>query len=310
MRFGIELANTEPWEVLRAAALLADRQRWRTIWTYDHLLPPTPEELPLAGGSFDAPVLEGWTLLAGLATLTERVRLGCMASAATFRHPGLLARMAVTVDAMSGGRVDLGLGAGWHEREHEAYGIPLGTVAERLDRLEESCEVVTRLLRGGPVSHEGRFFRLREAPFAPTAAVPLLVAGGGERRTLRIAARFGDACNVYGNLFGSLEEVRRKLQVLEAHCIAVGRDPAEVRRTVTLYADLVDDPSEAHRRRRFMGQHLPDEEADALPIGEASRLIDAAAPYVSLGVDEVVLNVPSPSPDLLERLDAEVLSAF
>lgn len=310
MRFGIELANTEPWVVLRAAAQQVDRGRWRTLWTYDHLLPPTPEELPLVGGSYDAPVLEGWTLLAGLATLTERVRLGCMVSAATFRHPGLLAKMAVTLDVMSGGRAELGLGAGWHEREHEAYGIPLGDVRERMDRLEEAAEVLRRLLRGGRVTHEGRFFRLQDAPFSPARPVPLLIAGGGERRTLRTVARFGDACNLYGNLFGSFEEVRHKLHVLEAHCDAVGRDPAEIRRTVTLYTDLVDDPAEAARRRRFMGQHLPDDEAEALAIGEPQRLIDAVAPYVEQRVDEVVLNVPSPSSELLERLDAEVLSVF
>lgn len=310
MQFGLELANTESWDTLRSAALLADRQRWRTLWTYDHLLPPTPEELPLVGGSYEAPVLEGWTLLAGLATLTRRVRLGCMVSAVGFRHPGLLAKMAATVEAMAAGRLELGIGAGWHEREHEAFGLELGDPRTRLDRLEEACEILRRLLPGGPVTHQGRFYRLREAVCRPAAPVPLLIAGGGERRTLRLVARLGDACNVYGNLFGSYEEARRKLQVLDRHCADLGRDPREIRRTVTLYADLVDDPAEAHRRRRFLGQHLPDEEADALPIGEPTRLIEAAAPYAGLGVDEIVLNVPSPGAELLERLDREVLACF
>ncbi len=318
IHFGLELPNTQPWETLRAAALRMDGQRWRTVWTYDHLLPCTAEELPLTVTSAEecerGPILEGWTLLAALAALTNRVRLGCMVSPATFRPPALLARMAVTVDHVSAGRVDLGLGTGWHEREHEAFGIPLGTLKERSDRLDEAAEVVRLLLSGpGPFDFEGRFFRLVRAPFAPPpvqARLPLLVAGGGERRTLRTVARLADACNLYGNVFGSLEEVRRRLQVLDRYCREVGRDPGEVRRTVTLYGDLVEDPAEARRRRLWLGQHLPDPEAEALPIGEPQRLIRAVEPYVDLGVDEIVLNGPSLDPQLLVRLDREVLAAF
>lgn len=318
LHFGLELPNVEPWERLCRSASRADGQRWRTLWTYDHLLPCTAEELPLVVPSAEecerGPILEGWTLLSALAARTSRVRLGCMVSCATFRHPGLLAKMAVTVDHVSGGRLDLGLGAGWHQREHEAFGIPLGGVKDRLDRLEEVVQVIRRLLDGpGPVDFEGRFFRLVGAPFAPApvqSRLPLLVAGGGERRTLPIVARLADACNLYGNVFGSLEEVRRKLQLLDGLCEAAGRDPREVRRTVTLYGDLVDDPTEARRRRLHLGQHLPDDEAEALPIGSPQRLVDAVEPYVDLGVDEIVLNGPELKAELLDRLDAEVLSAF
>ena len=318
LRFGLEFPNTEPWEVLLAAARVVDRQRWRTLWTYDLLLPCTAEELPLVVESAEAcergPILEGWTLLAALGATTRRVRLGCLASCATFRHPALLAKMAITVDHVSGGRVDLGLGAGWHQGEHEAFGIPLGDPRERMDRLDEVAGVLRSLLDGPwPVDHEGPLFRLRRAPFAPPPLqerLPLLVAGGGERRTLRTVARFGDACNLYGNVFGSLEEVRHKLEVLDRHCEALGRDPRSVRRTVTLYGDLVDDPAEARRRRRWLGQHLPEEEAETLPLGEPSRLVDAAGSLVDLGVDEVVWNGPALDPGLLERLDTEVLAAF
>ena len=318
LHFGLEVANTEPWESLRAAALAADGQRWRTLWTYDHLLPCTAEELPLVVSSREecegGPILEGWTLLAALAALTRRVRLGCMVSSATFRPPALLAKMAVTLDHVSGGRADLGLGAGWHEGEHRAFGIPLGTARDRSDRLEEAARVIRLLLEGpGPADFQGRFFRLERAPFAPAplqARLPLLVAGGGEARTLRTVARFADACNLYGNVFGSLEEVRHKLAVLDRLCREEGRDPGEVRRTVTLYADLVEDPEEARRRRRLLGQHLPDPEAEALPIGEPRRLVEAVEPYVELGVDEVVLNGPALDPGHLDRLDAEVLAAF
>ncbi len=318
IHFGLELANTEPWETLRQAAVAMDGQRWRTLWTFDHLLPCTAEELPLTVASAEecerGPILEGWTLLAALAAVTRRVRLGCMVSPVTFRPPALLARMAVTVDHVSGGRVDLGLGTGWHEREHEAFGIPLGPCRERSDRLDEAAEVIRLLLSGpGPFDFQGRYFRLVRAPFAPApvqAHLPVLVAGGGERRTLRTVARRADACNLYGNVFGSLEEVRYKLQVLDRHCCEVGREPRDVRRTVTLYGELVEDPQEARRRRRWLGQHLPDEEAEALPIGEPERLIRAVEPYVALGVDEIVWNGPALDPTGLERLDREVLASF
>jgi len=318
IHFGLELSNTQPWETLRDAAMRMEGQRWRTLWTYDHLLPCTAEELPLTVPSTEecerGPILEGWTLLAALAALTNRVRLGCMVSPVTFRPPALLARMAVTVDHVSGGRVDLGLGTGWHEREHEAFGLPLGSCRERSDRLDEAAEVIRLLLSGpGPFDFQGRYFRLVRAPFSPgpvQARLPLLVAGGGERRTLRTVARFADACNLYGNVFGSLEEVRRKLQVLDRHCLEVGRDPREVRRTVTLYGDLVEDSDEARRRRLWLGQHLSDEEAEALPFGAAERLVRAVEPYVALGVDEIVWNGPALDAPGLDRLDREVLAVF
>jgi alkanesulfonate monooxygenase SsuD/methylene tetrahydromethanopterin reductase-like flavin-dependent oxidoreductase (luciferase family) len=318
IHFGLEIPNTQPWEVLRAAALRADGQRWRTLWAYDHLLPCTAEELPLTVVSADeceaGPILEGWTLLAALAALTCRVRLGCMVSPASFRPPGLLAKMAVTVDHVSQGRVDLGLGAGWHEREHEAFGIPLGDLRERSDRLEEATQVLRQLLSGpGPSDFQGRFFRLVQAPFAPPprqAHLPLLVAGGGEKRTLRTVARHADACNLYGNVFGSLSEVRHKLRVLDELCREAGRDPGQVRRTVTLYGDVVEDARRARELRAWLGQHLPDDEAEALPLGEPSRLIEAVEPYVALGVDEIVLNGPALDLEHLDRLDRLVLAAF
>lgn len=318
IHFGLEIPNTESWETLRAAALRADSQRWRTLWAYDHLLPCTAEELPLTVPSAEeceaGPILEGWTLLAALAALTRRVRLGCMVSPASFRPPGLLAKMAVTVDHVSQGRVELGLGTGWHEREHEAFGIPLGSLRDRSDRLEEAARVIRLLLSGpGPFDFQGRFFHLERAPFAPSPRqeiLPLLVAGGGERRTLRTVARHADACNLYGNVFGSLQEVRHKLRVLDEFCREAGRAPGAVRRTVTLYGDLVEDPRLARERRTWLGQHLPDEEADSLPLGEPSRLIEAIEPFVGLGVDEIVLNGPALDPEHLDRLDRQVLAAF
>lgn len=318
IKFGMETANVLPWPDIKAAALAMDKQRWRGLWTYDHLLPCTAEELPLVVTSAEecekGPIFEGWTLLAALAAMTERVRLGTMVTSATMRHPALLCKMAVTVDHISGGRVDLGLGTGWHEHEHEAFGISLGGLKNRCDRFEEEAGLISRLLNGPyPVTWEGRFFHIKEAPFAPSplqSPLPLLLAGGGEKRILPVVAKYGNACNLYVNMFSSMEELKHKLGVLERLCAEIGRDCREIRRTVTMYADIIDDETEAFRMRRFMGQHLYDEEADALPFGSPQRIIDAIEPLIGLGIDEVVFNGPYPSPEKLARFDEEVLKAF
>lgn len=318
INFGIEIPNTLSWAELRAAALACDAGLWRAVYTFDHLMPCTAEELPLTVSSTQecesGPILEGWTLLAGLASLTERVRLGSMVSAVTMRHPALLAKEAITVDHISAGRVDLGLGVGWHEHEHAAFGIALGTTRQRCDRLDEGAEVLQALLRGQQsYSFAGHYFQLHEVPFAPGPVqrpLPLLIAGGGEKRTLRTVARWANASNIYGNVFGSFEEVRHKQEVLDRYCEEAGRDPREVRRTVTLYGDIIDDPVAARQARFFLGQHLYDSEAEALPLGEPQRLIDAAASFFELGIDEIVLNGPLPTPEKLARLNDCVLAAF
>ncbi|MGM9991628.1 MAG: LLM class flavin-dependent oxidoreductase [Candidatus Bruticola sp.] len=295
-----------------------DQQRWRGLWTYDHLLPCTAEELPLTVNSAEecerGPILEGWSLLAALAAITKRVRLGTMVTSATMRHPALLCKIAITVDHISGGRTELGLGTGWHEREHEAFGIRLGGLKTRCDRFEESAALIKRLLNGPyPINWEGKFFKLHEAPFAPTPLqhpLPLLLAGGGEKRILPAVAQYADGCNLYVNMFSSLEEARHKLEVLHHLCEEKGRDFSKIRKTVTMYADIIDDEQEAHRYRRFMGQHLYDEEADALPFGSTQRIIDAIEPLIDMDIDEVIFNGPYPEPERLARLDSEVLSAF
>lgn len=318
LHFGLELANIEPWPKLQLAASVMDSQLWRALYTYDHLIPCTAEELPLtvesAAACENGPILEGWTLLAALAATTKRVRLGSMVTAVTMRHPAVLAKCAVTVDHISRGRVDLGLGTGWHRHEHEAYGLSLGKLKERCDRFDEAIQVLTALLhQDSPHTFAGQYYQLDQAPFNPKPIqerLPILVAGGGEKRTLPTTAKYADACNLYGNVFGSRDEVKHKLQVLDGYCQALGRDPSTIRRTVTLYADIIDDPGQAHRARRFLGQHLYDEEADALPYGSPQRLIDCFASYIELNVDEIVLNGPDPTPEKLTSFNDEILSVF
>src|SRR5438105_1402565 len=192
---------------------------WISIW--DHFY--------AADMSGNAECLEGVAAHAALACSTERVRCGSLVYCIGYRHPAVLANAIATIDQLSHGRADLGLGAGWSQLEYDAYGIPFPPVAIRLDQLEEAAACVRGLLREETTTFSGEWFQLREARCEPRPvqpALPIWIGGGGERRTLRIAARFADGWNVP---FVAPEEFARKRGVLHQHCEAVGRDPAEIR---------------------------------------------------------------------------------
>ena len=176
---------TDFLDVWRAAD---DIDVFESGWTMDHLYPLTPP--------MDGPILESWTMLAALAQATTRLRLGSMVNGMHFRHPALTANMAATVDHIAGGRFELGLGAGWFEAESVAYGIPLGTVKERLDRFEEGVEVVVRLLTEGTTTFSGAYYQLIDARCEPKPVQrphpPIVIGGRGAKRTLRVIARWGD----------------------------------------------------------------------------------------------------------------------
>jgi len=184
------------------------------------------------GGGPDSPMFEAYTLLGALAMRTSAARLYALVSPVTLRHPGLLAKAVTTLDVLSGGRAILGLGAGWDAAESAAYGIAFPATGERFDRLEEALAVCDALLGAERATFSGQYYTLREARNSPRpvrGTVPVLVAGGGERRTLDLVARYGDACNVFA---GDPATVRHKFGVLDRHCARVGRDPAEITRTV------------------------------------------------------------------------------
>lgn len=318
IHFGMQIPNTiEPYARIRELAVAADNGRWRTVWNYDHLYPPFPAVLPQLDDDRgeDVACFEAWSMLGALAESTRRVRIGCMVSANTLRSPALVAKMATTVDHISNGRLIVGIGAGWHEGQHKAFGLTLPPLKERMDRLEEATALLRAALHiGGRVTLDGPHYPLNNAPFYPPPVqpkIPILVGGSGEKRTLRIVARYGDACNVWGNLVTTRDDVAKKLGVLERHCEAEKRDPKKIWKTVSLFLNLVDDPAEAKLRRDYIGRHLPEAARDKLvPVGTAQRLIDEVAPYVALGVDEIcVLGLPM-DVATFERFDREVIAAF
>ena len=219
--------------------------------------------------------------LAGVGALVPRLRLGTLVTGNTYRHPAVLAKMAATLDHMTGGRVVLGLGSGWQENEHRQYGIPFHTVKERLQRLEEACAVIKALFGGSKANFEGRFYQLEDASLEPKPVqqpLPLLIGGGGEKRTLRIAARFADAWNVWGDV----ATLRQKMEVLDGHCAALGRDPKGVRRTAVALLFMSEDDAFLERMRNT------DIGRPAI-IGTAEQVRETLDAYECIGVDEFIV---------------------
>jgi F420-dependent oxidoreductase-like protein len=307
--FGAQIpGNSTTFEEMKAVAQTMDRGLWHSAWTYDHFLPPE------AFLDENDPSLEGWATLTGLAVLTDRVRWGCLVTGNTYRNPALLAHMAATVDQMTGGRLEFGIGAAWHEREHRAYGWDFPSLRERSDRLEEACALIKTLFTAeGPVDFHGKYYRLDRAPFAPRCLqqphAPIMVGGGGEKRTLRTLARYGDVMNVSG----TPEIVRHKIEVLERHCAEVDRDPTAITRTIFLPVALQDDPDKAAHLRSIWGPGLglaEEERERYLAIGSADHLIDVFRQYQQVGVQGIIFQGIPNRPRLYERLNEEVLTSF
>ncbi len=214
---------------------IADEAGFDHVWDFDHFHPIG--SAPLGGD-----MLDGWSLLAAMAEATKRVRIGCLVTGNTYRHPAVLAKMATTVDHLSGGRLEFGLGAAWAEAEHVMLGIEFPGVGERLRRLGEACQVVKKLWTEEKADFDGRYYRLQGA-FANPKPVqkpypPIWIGGGGEQKTLRIVAEHANVWNMAG---GSIDVARHKVEVLRRHCADVGRDPAEIRLSVQLRFNDADE---------------------------------------------------------------------
>jgi F420-dependent oxidoreductase-like protein len=244
VRFGIKTAQMGgSYEGMREAWLEADRLGFDTAWAHDHLLNQDDTS---------APEDEGWTALAALLALTKRIRGGLMVTSNTFRHPAVLAKMATTVDVISGGRLEVGIGAGWFEDEHRQYGLDLPPAGERIRRLDEACRIMIALWTEPRATVEGEYYQVREAYHEPKPVQsphpPLVIGGSGEKLTLRVVARYADEWNMAK---GTPEEFRHKCRVLDEHCRAVGRDPAEIERSIQFLAPEPDRDLAA-RAREFV----------------------------------------------------------
>ena len=242
------------------------------LWLFDHFVPLRME--------IGQPCLEGWTLLTALAVQTRRARVGLMVASNTYRHPAVLANMAAALDVITGGRLEFGIGAGWHEGEHRMYGVPLGTAAQRIRALGEACEVMRALWTNEESAFNGRYYTLVDARCDPKPmqrpGPPITIGGTGEKLTLRVVAKYADRWNFNGK---SVEDFQRLNTVLDDHCRAVGRDPHEIQRSVQ--------------------RHL------APDLGAA---MEEVAAYVQAGAAHVVLNPRFPLiPGLSDRIAREVV---
>jgi F420-dependent oxidoreductase-like protein len=273
MRFSFWPAPAQPWAEVVSLAQHAEQTGWDGIWYADHFMPNAEDTT--------APWPEAWTTLAALAACVPRLRIGTLVSGNTYRHPAVLAKMAATLDHISGGRAVLGLGAGWQENEHQQYGIPFYTLAERLARLDEACQVIKALYNEPVANFDGRFYQLDKATLEPKPVqqpLPLLIGGGGEKVTLRITARYADEWNVWG----TVDTLRHKMEILDSHCGDVGRNPADIQRSAVALLFMSDDETYLERMRSA------DVERPSI-IGGVSEVRDIIAEYEAIGVDELIV---------------------
>ncbi len=222
LRFGLVRNQNLPWRTLVEHVRAFERLGFDSVWACDHFQRPS---IP------DAPYLEGWTLLAGLATRTERIRVGLLVTSNSFRHPPLLAKQAATVDHISGGRLELGLGTGWFEPEHRRFGLPFPPPKELVGRFREAVELVDLLLRQDTTTYDGRYYQVREAPFRPRPVQhprPPLTLGAHGPTMLRIVAAYADRWNSYG----TVQEIQERNALLDEACAAIGRDPGSIVRSL------------------------------------------------------------------------------
>ena len=298
----------EQFEAMSQVAKTAERLGFDSIWLFDHF------------HTYHRPVLETtfecWTSTAALARDTSRIRVGQMVTCNGYRNPALLAKMASTVDVLSHGRLDFGIGAGWYQHEFDAYGYTFPPVAERLRMLEESLQVIRAMWTEPYASFAGEHYRIARAINEPKGVQqphpPIWVGGSGERVTLRLAAQYGDATNFGGHL-DDLDWYRHKFDVIRGHCNAIGRDADELIRSSDVETTLVrpgDDPELLTRRYR-RDQTLAEYRSHAI-VGGPQEIIDAYGRLIDAGVNYIIVSdLPGLARlEVLEALAADVLPAF
>jgi F420-dependent oxidoreductase-like protein len=288
------------WPEMKQAALDADRLGYDSLWTWDHLYPII--------GDPDGPFLEAYTILGAWSQLTTRPTIGLLVGANTFRNPAIVAKMVTTLDHLSGGRAYLGIGAAWFETEHTAFGIEFGaSVGERLDRLDEAVELMRAMLPGGPATARGRFYQavdVRNDPPPVQARLPILIGGAGERKTLATVARYADAWNVS---MVTPPEARAKNEILDRWCAEVGRDPAEIERTISLGPIVIrDDPAEARRVIATFHQRNPGMQRAVVALSGAAMTEHVQA-FHDAGFTHAIFHLAGPyDAETLERFVTEV----
>lgn len=311
MKFGaVPNQSGVTWQaLLECWQELDQNSNFDTLWLMDHFVSGF-------GGEFGSgePCMEGWTALAALAQATSRVRLGIMVTGNAYRQPSVLAKQATTVDHISGGRLIFGIGAGWHEYESQSFGLPLPSVKERLDRLDEAANLVKLLWTTERPTFSGKYYSLDKPPYNPpnvqTPHPPILIGGSGEKRTLRIVAKYADMCNVSG----SPEDVKRKFGLLDQYAQDAGRDPKSIRRTIQIPLFLNDNP--AFKERVLQGMSAAtglsaDEARKGILLGNVDEVKEQVAAFAEAGVEEMYLALwPRFIMPAVKAFSEEIIPAF
>jgi alkanesulfonate monooxygenase SsuD/methylene tetrahydromethanopterin reductase-like flavin-dependent oxidoreductase (luciferase family) len=289
------------WPTFLEAGTRADRLGFDSLWTWDHLYPIV--------GSDEGPIFEGYLTLAAWAQATERIRLGLMVGANPFRNPALVVKMVTTLDHISNGRMYLGIGSAWFETEHVAFGLDFGeSPGERLRWLAEALPVMRGMLHGETPTAAGRYYHMKDVRNDPPpvqAHLPLLIGGGGEKVTLKLVARYGDANNVGGGI----ENVRRKEAILRQHCEDIGRDHTQIERTAGMGTIVIrDSRAEAERvLREIFARNGNARLWQNQPVGTPEDVAEYMAPYLELGYRHVICGFPAPyDEESMTRLASEV----
>ena len=307
MRFGIQTGPQHvTWPELLDVWQLADGLKFDTAWTFDHFFPIMSDP---RGSQF-----EGWTALTALAMKTRQLRVGTLVTGITYRYPAVLAKIGASLDVITGGRLEMGVGAAWFQQEHEALGIPFPPVAERIRRLGEVCEIMIRMWTEDAASFEGQYYRIKEAYCNPRPVQkprpPILIGGGGEQLTLKMVARYADTWNA----FGPPEVMKHKLEVLRGHCQTVGRDFGAIEKCVSLPPVLSTEPSKVDGMLADMAARraMTIEDARASMLwGTPEQAVGKLREYREMGVTHIILSLRAPY-DLrqLELFAREVIPAL
>lgn len=307
IRFGIQTPNQDTtWDDMLAVWKDAEALGFDSAWVYDHFMP--------IFGDPDGPCLEGWTALAALAAQTSRIKVGVLVTGNTYRNPALVAKMATTVDHVSHGRLILGIGAGWFEREHVAYGYAFGTAKERAQKLDEALAVITKLWRDDHPSFTGRYYSLVKAPYAPTNVQrphpPIIVGGQGKQWIVPLVARHADGWNAVGDT--SPEAIRERIQVIEAECRRIGRDPCPHEVSVMLPLVSITRVPLAGPIVRFAARAVVGKDTAASILADSPDAIAARIRALAdAGVTEVIVSLRPPfDRDLLKRFAEDVMPRF
>lgn len=310
MRFGIFTSmGGQTWGNVLQLWQHVEATGWDIACVTDHFMPNTADRT----GS----MLEGWSTLSALAALVPRMQVGTIVLGNTYRHPAVVAKMAAQIDIITNGRLLLGLGGGWQENEHAAYGIDFPSIGERLARLDEACQVMKSLWTNERSNFAGRYYQLSDAPLDPKPIQrphpELMIGGGGERVTLRIAAQHADHWNVWGGP----KVLTRKGAILEQHCEKVGRDPSAIHRSANMALLITDKPAEVEALAQTiatrMGRHA-DDARDTCLAGTPAQIEETLGRLRAAGVDRLFIpTMFRPVDELrgdLDRFISDIAPAF